>query len=88
MANSIRYTLLLDKAGQDRLDRLQEVCGLSTRSAVIDLALNILDWMAEQKLEGHQIGREKNGKFHELLLPIRIRKPVAVSQEKTEADLP
>lgn len=79
-----RYTLLLDGPNQERVDRLQESCGLTTRAAVFDLALSVLDWMVQQQIDGHEVGREKNGSFQPLLLPVNIRGTRLSSEARDE----
>ena len=73
MSNQTRYTILLDSPTVATLNDLQGRFGLSTRAAVFDLALVVLDWVAKQEEDGYEVGREKAGNFQPLLLPVKRR---------------
>lgn len=75
MSNQTRYTILLDAPTVATLNDLQGKLSLSTRAAVFDLALVVLDWVAKQEEDGYEVGREKEGNFQPLLLPVK-RRPV------------
>jgi hypothetical protein len=74
MASPTRYTLLLDEATVETLERLQVRYSLKTRAAVFDLSMVVLDWIDAQESNGYEVGREKDGNFQPLLLPV-MRKP-------------
>jgi hypothetical protein len=53
------------------VDRLQELCGLKTQTAVIENALMLLAWAAAQSHLGHAIASvdEENKRYNEVHLP-------------------
>ena len=68
MAQS-RYALLLSEPTVQVLDRIQAAYGLSTRAAVFDFSVVVLDWLDRQIAAGYDVGRSKDGDFQQLLLP-------------------
>lgn len=75
MANA-RYTMLLDEHAVLTTNQLQAALGLSTRAAVFDLALVVLDWFVRQKQEDRQVGSMAADSFKEVLLPVMVRPAV------------
>lgn len=73
MADQQRFTLLLDGPTVELVEGIQAAMNLRTKTAVFDMALNLLDWAVRQQQDGFEIGRydATTEKFDTLLLPGR-----------------
>lgn len=67
-----RYTMILDDAALDSVERLQATFGLGNKAETYQLAIRVLSWVAEQQAEGYEIGRyhAENDQFQPLLMPL------------------
>jgi hypothetical protein len=65
-----RYTVLLDEKAVRSLERLQQTYGLKNKAEVCRLAVCILNWVTQQEADACAFGRQKDGSFQQLLLPI------------------
>ncbi|NML19166.1 hypothetical protein [Azohydromonas caseinilytica] len=87
MSSQTRYTILLDAPTVSTLNDLQRKFGLTTRAAVFDLALVVLNWVAKQEEDGYEVGRAKGDNFQPLLLPRMQRSvPPAPAPATSAAD--
>lgn len=63
MANLTKYALLLDDSALKAVERLQSTYELKTKADVYDLAVRLLTWATEQKVNGYEFGRFKEETF-------------------------
>ncbi len=71
-ADTLKYSLLLDKGAVQEVERLRTTYGLKTKADVYDLGVRVLLWLTEQQANGYEIGRAKDDDFAPLLLPHRL----------------
>ena len=65
-----RYTVVIDDAMVETLDRLKKAYGLKTKADVFDLGVTVLWWMAQQQKNGYEVGRKiGDDPFQPLLIP-------------------
>ncbi len=69
MSDEMKYSLMLDEGAQVTMARLQRAYGLENKAAVYDLAVRVLNWVAQQQLQGYEVGRCANEEFQPLVLP-------------------
>lgn len=71
MADSVQYTLLLDEAAMQNMERLQKAYGLQNKAEVCDLAVRVLTWSTEQQVQGMEVGRfnPATEEFQPVILP-------------------
>jgi Arc/MetJ family transcription regulator len=56
-----RYTLLLDDEAVKAVERLQLSYGLETKADAYHLAIRVLSWVTDQRLDGYEIARSYSG---------------------------
>lgn len=69
MPTPLRYTILLDDAAVQTVERLRATYGLKNKAEVYELATRVLTWLTEQRVAGYEVGRFKSETFQPLLLP-------------------
>lgn len=81
MPAPLRYTILLDEAAAQNVERLRATYGLKNKAETYELAIRVLAWATEQRVNGFDVGRLKDETFQPLLLPYEPR----IAQWKAQA---
>lgn len=66
---TVRYTIILDEAANENMERLRATYGLKHKAETYELAVRVLSWLTDQRVSGFEVGRFKDDTFQPLLLP-------------------